>query len=118
MFVRVADLLHRSPGHFTEEVTEEEYINSIPLIRAKFLAHVVQGFDLEGALKVDYGVLMTYRGYLKFLELDLAESPLMRGREGSVLSSNQKDRLRRTVAKQMLTNGAVSIFHPVATSYY
>lgn len=117
-FVRVCDLLnsnsvtmpgaqpfdHASSSESDSEswMTEEEYLSSLPDIRGRFLAHEVEGYDLDDALKNDSGTLWTYRGYLKFLESDLEGSEVMRG----VVSSNGKDKKRRIIAKAMLRNGA------------
>lgn len=101
----------------SHEVTEEEYVAAIPIIRSKFLAHQANNFDLEEALKADHGVINTYRGYLKFLELDLHGSNVVKDAEGKTLSGRQQDKVRRAIAKQMIVNGAVSIFAYVRYSF-
>ncbi|TFK95906.1 Pyoverdine/dityrosine biosynthesis protein-domain-containing protein [Pterulicium gracile] len=118
-FVRVCDLLDSNPvstpgaqsldtppsssdSDSESWMTEEAYLLSLSDIRGRFLAHEVQGYDLDDALKNDSGTLWTYRGYLKFLESDLEGSEVMRG----VVSGNAKDKKRRIIAKAMLRNGA------------
>lgn len=93
-FVRVSDLLDPSSGVTEDNTTEEEYVNSVPSTRAKFLAHKVPGFDVESSIKADVGVLNTYRGYVKFLE------------DGFAANKSEAE-ISRT-AKDMLKNGAVS----------
>lgn len=100
-FVRLADLLNEGLTIDLKPMSEEEYVNSIPDIRAKLLSHQVRGFDLNTSLKEDAGTLATYRGYLKFLVADLEGTALMEG-----LSRSAQDRERRRIAKVMLTNGA------------
>ncbi|KAF8579389.1 Clavaminate synthase-like protein [Ramaria rubella] len=104
-FVRVIDLLDDTPLSNTP-MSEEEYVKSIPAVRARFLAHEVSGFHLETLLKDDFGTLMTYRGYLKFLVQDVEGSPLMKDLRGKPLSKNAQDKARRSLAKAMLENGA------------
>lgn len=108
-FIRIADLLDPSTKSFDgPNLTEEEYVQSISAVRKRFLAHEVPDFDLAHALKNDYGTLMTYRGYLKFLVADLEGSPLMEnGPDGKRLSKNGQDRARQVIAKNMISNGSV-----------
>lgn len=93
-FVRVADLLDPASGFTEDNLTEEEYVSSIPGLRARFLAHEVPGFDVENALKTDVGVSNTYRGYVKFLA------------DGFAASKDEQELSQ--IAKSMLKNGAVS----------
>ncbi|KIJ42544.1 hypothetical protein M422DRAFT_170957 [Sphaerobolus stellatus SS14] len=104
-FVRVVDLLE--DGVISNApMSEEEYVTSIPAVRARFLAHKVPGFDLETLLKEDFGTLMTYRGYLKFLVHDIEGTPLTHDANGKPLSKNAQDKARRLLARAMLENGA------------
>jgi pyoverdine/dityrosine biosynthesis protein Dit1 len=105
-FVRVVDLLDAKSGLSQQIMSEDEYAESIPLVRERFLAHEVPGYDLERDMKESPGTLRTYRGYLKFLERDLAGTSVMNGKDGKPLSKNGQDRARRVIAKQMLRNGA------------
>ncbi|KAF8886932.1 Pyoverdine/dityrosine biosynthesis protein-domain-containing protein [Infundibulicybe gibba] len=105
-FVRVADLLDSSSILLDDRMTESEYVNSIPSVRKQFLGHVVPGYDLDTAIKNDYGTLMTYRGYLKFLVSDLDGTNMLKGPSGEHLSRKSQERVRRTVARMMLENGA------------
>jgi hypothetical protein len=98
-FVRVSDLLKPISGTFEDVMTEEEYVSSIPGVRAKFLAHQVHGFDVESALTTDTGVSNTFKGYLKFLQ--------------AAFPASKTD--HEIIAKTMLKNGAVSIHAPFTT---
>ena len=105
-FSRVLELLSSSNGPLSID-SEEEYIRTLPRVREQFLAHEVEGFDLDRSLQDDYGTLATYRGYLKFLEADLEASDIMKGPDGKPLSNRQQGNIRRTIARQMLSHGAV-----------
>ncbi|KAK7445714.1 hypothetical protein VKT23_014709 [Stygiomarasmius scandens] len=106
-FVRVMDLFNSDPLDISsEETTLQEYLELMPKTRAQFLAHEVPSFELETGLQQDSGLIRTYRGYLKFLELDLDGSSLTKSPEGQPLSGKQQDRVRRQIAKKMLSRGA------------
>lgn len=115
-FVRVVDLLDATCGLSFAIMTEDEYANSIPEVRKRFLACEVPGYDLERDMKESPGTIRTYRGYLKFLERDLAGSNVMNGSNGKPLSKNGQDKARRVIAKQMLRNGAVRVFPLIVCS--
>lgn len=100
-FVRVADLLDPTPGIFEDVMTEEEYVSSVPGVRARFLAHQLPGLDLESALKTQTGVRNTFKGYLKFLE--------------DAYTSSKEE--RESIAKNMLKNGAVSPHFPWSADF-
>ncbi|KAG8927084.1 hypothetical protein FRC02_008475 [Tulasnella sp. 418] len=112
-FVRVSDL-HRaaSPDKnyvlpvFSADLSEEEYVASAPIDRSKFLARDIGPYNLEESLANDIGVLRTYRGYLKFLKQDLADSHLLKDDNGKLLSRNQRDKVIGGIAKEMIKNGA------------
>ncbi|KAF8886930.1 Pyoverdine/dityrosine biosynthesis protein-domain-containing protein [Infundibulicybe gibba] len=105
-FVRVIDLLDTSSKPSTDDMTEEEYVSSIPSVRKRFLNHTVPGFNVDTALEKDYGTLMTYRGYLKFLTADLEGTSSMKGPNGERLTRKSQERVRRRIARAMLENGA------------
>ncbi|KAG8948010.1 hypothetical protein FRC03_000854, partial [Tulasnella sp. 419] len=111
-FVRVSDM-HRSAESpadhpvpvFQTDLTESEYVESAPKDRAKFIARDIGEYSLEKLLAEDVGALRTYRGYLKFLKLDLAESHLLRDENGKLLSNKQRERIMGCIAKDMMRNG-------------
>ncbi|TFK63470.1 Clavaminate synthase-like protein [Pluteus cervinus] len=104
-FAMVSDLLDPSPTLNEDYVTEEEYVQSVPLVREQFLAHEVANFDLDHALAHDSASLMIYRGYLKFLIADLEGSELLM-QDGKPLSGKGQERVRRDIARKMIVNGA------------
>ena len=95
--IRVTDLLDPSPGA-SDTMTEDEYISSIPNVRARFLAHEVPGSEVETALKSDVGVFNTYQAYIKFL--------------ADGFPGRKEHELEQT-AIRMLKNGAVSAIPPL-----
>ncbi|KAG8917569.1 hypothetical protein FRC02_003035 [Tulasnella sp. 418] len=90
---------------FQTDLTESEYVESAPKDRAKFIARDIGEYSLEKLLAEDVGALRTYRGYLKFLKLDLAESHLLRDDKGKLLSNKQRERIMGCIAKDMMRNG-------------
>ncbi|KIK57024.1 hypothetical protein GYMLUDRAFT_247295 [Collybiopsis luxurians FD-317 M1] len=108
-FVRLADLLpEENPTVFSsnsKDMTLEEYVHAAPIIRSRFLAHDISHCDLEANIRHDSGVLRTYRGYLKFLELDLNGTSAMLDPDGNPLSGKQRDKIRRQIAKKMIIHG-------------
>ncbi|PBP16616.1 hypothetical protein BUE80_DR012495 [Diplocarpon rosae] len=97
-FVRLNQLV--STG--TEEAkTLDEYLATAGMYRDQLVAsHTPAGFDVKTHLEQDPSALMTYRGYIKFLETDLAYAE---GREG--LSKKGRKKLNEIVAKKMIVRG-------------
>ena len=72
VFVRVQEL--PSNNHATGDIVdmnEDDYLVRSPKTREEFLATDIGNWDVEEQLKTDEGILRTYRGYLRFLKLDL-----------------------------------------------
>ena len=120
-FVRVQELV--SDQHTTSDivdVSEDDYVVQAPKTRQAFLATDIGNWDVEEKLKTDEGILRTYRGYLRFLKLDLEPRQNFTVEDKEVasfveLSGKAQRRVIGSVAKQMLGNGAVSIIvnaHP------
>ncbi|KAF8322303.1 hypothetical protein DL93DRAFT_2223886 [Clavulina sp. PMI_390] len=111
-FARVRDLLQSSKGPQTdqaEQLSEEEYCALATVTREEFLESnaSLKQFDVDDLIASDEGTLRTYRGYLRFLKLDLQNSTLCPG--GKVigeLSRRQRDRSLGLIAKEMIKNGA------------
>ncbi|KAF5363134.1 hypothetical protein D9758_008353 [Tetrapyrgos nigripes] len=105
-FVRLVDLLQEGPlSANSNEMTPEEYVRDAPIIRSQFLAHDISHYNIEDSISKDSGVIRTYRGYLKFLELDLDGTSMMMDPDGNPLSGKQRDKVRRQLAKKMIVNG-------------
>ena len=120
-FVRVQELI--SNKHQTGDIvdmSEDDYVVQAPKTREAFLATDIGNWDVEEQIKTDEGTLRTYRGYLRFLKLDL-ESQQHLGVEGDKggpsfqrLSRKAKEKVIGNIAKEMMGNGAVSVIPPHA----
>ena len=118
VFVRVQELL--ANNHATGDIVdmnEDDYLVRAPKTREEFLATDIGNWDVEEQLKTDEGTLRTYRGYLRFLKLDLEERqnlPAENETEGlsfKGLSRKAREKVIGGIAKKMMGNGAVS-YHP------
>ncbi len=114
-FVRVRDLLSEDFDPVTysrHDMTEEEYVESASPTRETFLATNIGAYDVNEHIKNDEGALRTYRGYLRFLKLDLNCSHLnYDDKECGVKSSRRKqEKAISVIAKAMMGNGSVSHF--------
>lgn len=85
----------------------EDYLATAPLARRKLTELDVPGWNLNDMLKKDSGVLMTYRGYLRFLVSDLEDSSLLKSVDGSPLSKAGSEKVRKGIARKMLECGSV-----------
>lgn len=73
-FVSVQDLLPSFPGRSYRgpaAQAEAEYLANAPRVREAFLSMDVGAYDADEHMKSDEGAVTTYRGYLRFLKLDL-----------------------------------------------
>ncbi|KZV89799.1 Clavaminate synthase-like protein [Exidia glandulosa HHB12029] len=104
-FVRVADLLIHGP-QLGPPLSPEDYIASAPTTRAQFLAVALEHYDLKFLLANDVGALRTYRGYLRFLELDLDGNARLQGPDGRKRSNSERGKILSGIAKEMMINGA------------
>ncbi|KAF8305232.1 hypothetical protein DL93DRAFT_2089639 [Clavulina sp. PMI_390] len=113
-FTRIRDLLNGGPGACKNEehdISEAQYVDETPFTREAFLSTDIGAYDVDGHLKADAGVMRTYQGYKKFLELDLERSS---SRSPSPTDSHDVETVGRRgwkkniglVAKKMLANGA------------
>ena len=121
-FVRVQELI--SNKHKTGDIvdmSEADYLVQAPKTREEFLATDIGNWDVEEQLKTDEGTLRTYRGYLRFLKLDLEDRnnlPVEDDKEGASfqgLSRKAKEKIIGGIAKKMMGNGAVSIVISMTT---
>ncbi|KAL8640383.1 MAG: hypothetical protein Q9226_008755 [Calogaya cf. arnoldii] len=70
-FLRLVNLLGGEKSD--EPINEEEYLKAAPLFRDELLArYLSEGFDADAHIAKDADITLTYRGYIKFLETDLA----------------------------------------------
>ncbi|KAF8310285.1 hypothetical protein DL93DRAFT_2157882 [Clavulina sp. PMI_390] len=118
-FVRMRDLLRPDQialAKDSEDISEEEYVAEAPPTRAAFLSTDIGAYDVDEHIKSDVGVLRTYQGYMKFLQLDLERPEKSRtpspvsdssssGSSGPTGRRHWKKNIG-TIAKNMLANGA------------
>lgn len=90
-------------------LSEEYYLHNASRFRDEILKHVPASLDVEALLATDPDTTQTYRGYIKFLELDLA-SPLVHKSKSKTKRDNEQ------VAKQMIVRG-VAFRSAIAEKY-
>ncbi|KAL9005520.1 MAG: hypothetical protein Q9188_001722 [Gyalolechia gomerana] len=82
--------------------TEEEYLKDVHHFRDSIIErYLPPGFDVETHIKKDSDSTLTYRGYIKFLETDLAERPA----DAEPKSKSQLKRTYEEIAKKMIVRG-------------
>ena len=102
-FIRLVDLLQQRD--LTEPLTEAEYLRDAPRFRDElYQTYIPDDFDVDTHITIEKDALLTYRGYLKFLEVDLEES---NGSDVENSSRAQKKKNLEIVAKTMIQRGKV-----------
>lgn len=102
-FVRLRDLLGLD---LSEPLTEESYIDQAPTFRDKLTEiHTPAGFDLRHEISSNEDAAATYRGYIRFLSKDLANTKKY---ETKTTKSAIKKR-NEMVARRMITRGKVGL---------
>lgn len=82
--------------------TEEEYLKNISYYRDNIIErYLPAGFDVEAHIKKDTDSTLTYRGYIKFLETDLAQRPA----DEEPKSKSQMKKIYEEIAKKMIVRG-------------
>jgi pyoverdine/dityrosine biosynthesis protein Dit1 len=101
-FIRLVELLGRDV--LVEPLSEEEYLRDAPTFREKiYETFLPQDFDVDAFIGGEKDATLTYRGYLKFLELDLENALVMTGD----MSKSQKKKGQEEIAKKMIRRGKV-----------
>ena len=101
-FVRLRDLIDH--GDISEPLSEEAYLKDAPNIRDRlYKQSLPENFDSDLQIASDADTTLTYRGYIKFLETDLANN----GPELEQKSKAQHKKYREVVAKSMIGRGKV-----------
>lgn len=101
-FVRLRDLIDQEG--INEPLSEEAYLKDAPSFRdGLYKQYLPENFDPEVQIANDADMTLTYRGYIKFLETDLANS----NPESEQKSKAQHKRYREEVAKSMIGRGKV-----------
>ena len=115
-FVRVQELIsNKHQSGDIVDMSEDDYVVQAPKTRKAFLATDIGNWDVEEQIKTDEGTLRTYRGYLRFLKLDLENQEHLAaddekgGASFRGLSRKAKDKAIGNIAKKMMSNGAVSV---------
>lgn len=102
-FVRLRDLLGLD---LSEPLTEESYVDRAPTFRDKLTEiHTPAGFDIRHEIASNEDAAATYRGYIRFLSKDLANTKKY---ETKTSKSAIKKR-NEMVARRMMTRGKVSL---------
>lgn len=101
-FLRLRNLL--GGGGSVEPITEEEYLKHAPEFRTEIITkYLPENFDPDLYITKDADTTLTYRGYIKFLETDLANHNW--GEETKTKAQIKK--LHEEVAKKMIVRGKV-----------
>lgn len=116
-YIGAMELLNPSSGVLESGLTEAEYVATLPAVRAQFLAHEVPELDVDAELKNDIGTLMTYRGYIKFMQTEMEGHPSMVAANGKKLGKAGLKKACGRIARTMLVSGAVSHPLPVISVY-
>lgn len=91
-------------------MTEEAYLQEVPRYRNTLIQrYLPTGFDPVAQIATDPDTTCTYRGYIKFLETDLADSSVMTEAKTKAQVKNKLE----DVAKQMIVRGKVGCFQPL-----
>ncbi len=101
-FVRLRDLIDQED--ISEPLHEEGYLRDAPNFRdGLYKRYLPENFDPDTQIANDADTTLTYRGYIKFLETDLANN----GPESEQKSKAQHKKFREDVAKSMIGRGKV-----------
>ena len=101
-FLRLRNLLGGSGS--VEPITEEEYLKHAPEFRTEIITkYLPENFDPDVHITKDADTTLTYRGYIKFLETDLAN----RNWGEETKTKAQIKKLHEDIAKKMIVRGKV-----------
>lgn len=89
-----------------EPTNEAEYAQQAPLVRERMVeTYTPENYDINEQIASEEDICTTYRGYIKFLQKDLAH--LNNGQ-----SKSQVKKRNEAVAKKMIARGKVLFFNP------
>lgn len=101
-FARLSSLV--SSDVVAEPSTLDEYFQTAQWYREELTRrYLPEGFDVNSEMKTKEDMVLTYRGYIKFLTTDLKHEQQRQG-----LSNSKIKTMNELVAKQMIRRGAVS----------
>jgi alpha-ketoglutarate-dependent taurine dioxygenase len=102
-FVRLWDLLDLP--HEADR-PKDYYLLHAPCFRREIMARYGDSsFDVRAYLRQNEDACLTYRGYIKFLQKDLAHSHISRGKDGKQLSGKKFKEAAENVARAMIVRG-------------
>ncbi|RDW60624.1 hypothetical protein BP6252_12007 [Coleophoma cylindrospora] len=85
-----------------EPLTREDYLEHAAWYRSEVISkNIPEDFDVNLEIKYHINSLLTYRGYIKFLETDLRHEPSRQGK-----TKSQVKKMNEKVAKRMIYRGA------------
>ena len=94
-------------------MSESDYIRNAPAIRdAIYQKYIPKSFDVDAHIAGDRDAMLTFRGYLKFLEVDLEKDSSTSGS----ISKTQAKKCQEQVAKDMIRRGKVNGCPPSANT--
>jgi len=104
-FIRLIDLLGQRD--LSEPLSEADYLRDAPRFRDElYKTYMPDNFDVGTYIAGEKDAFLTYRGYLKFLELDLEEN---NGLKFENMTKAEKKKSLENVAKMMIQRGKVSM---------
>ena len=112
-FLRLRDLI--GDDNIDEPLSEEDYLRAAAGFRARMAErYLPENFDAVAHVTKDADTTFTYRGYIKFLETDLAT----RVDESGPQTKAQIKKHNEGVAIKMIARGKVSSHHLLAMKLY
>ena len=107
-FIRLVDLLQDRT--LAEPLSESDYIRDAPTIRDEiYRRYIPQNFDVDAHIAGDRDAMLTYCGYLKFLEVDLEKGSSIPGS----MTKAQAKKCQEQIAKNMIRRGKVNDYSPL-----
>ena len=105
-FARLHDLI--DDNTIQEPATEEDYLRNASKYRDEIIRkYLPVDFDPVAFIAKDFDATCTFRGYIKFLETDLADNTF----EGKLETKSQIKRHHEYVARSMIVRGKASVLH-------
>ncbi|PGH15795.1 hypothetical protein AJ79_02176 [Helicocarpus griseus UAMH5409] len=99
-FVRLVHLLGES--EMGEPLSEEQYLKDAPYFRTQLHErNIPENFDVSAYIAKDPDTILTYRGYIKFLEKDLDDNGINDG----TMSKRQIKKRHEETARNMIARG-------------
>ncbi|PHH78250.1 hypothetical protein CDD82_3146 [Ophiocordyceps australis] len=94
------DFLRQNDFAQVECSSKEEYLRNAAKIRQKILQQMPQDLDFDTIVATDADLILTYRGYIRFLKLDLAQDCI------SMTKARREKRIKEAARKMVLRGWA------------